>query len=61
MYLNVPFFHVMGAKDLQCKYISLLVSLRKTVVSNFQLHLINKASKNDTLPLCYTSYVNLLF
>ena len=35
MYL---FYHVMGAK-----YMWLLASLRKTVVSNLPLHLINKA------------------
>ena len=50
----------MGAKDLQCKYMSLLVSLRKTVVSNLPLHLVNKTSQN-ILPLCSTSYVNLIF
>ena len=44
----------MGTKDLQCKYMSLLVSLRKTQVSHFPLHLINKTSKNDILSLLYT-------
>ena len=58
--LNVPFSHVIGAKDFQCKYLSLLVSLEKSVVSNFQLLLNNQTSKNDVLPLCFTSYVSLI-
>ena len=57
----VPFFHVMGAKDRQCKYMPLLVSLRKTVVSSLPLYLINKTCKNYIFPLRSTSYVNLIF
>lgn len=44
-------------KDLQCKYISILVSAQKMTVSNFPLVLINKASKNAsknlTILLCF--------
>ena len=59
--LNVAFIHVMGAKDLQCKYMSLLVSLQKTVVFNFPFYLINKTSKNDILRLCSKLHGNLIF
>ena len=59
--LNIPFFYVIGAKDFQCKHISLLVSLRKMIDSNFPLPVNNKTSKNDILPLCSTSYVSLIF
>ena len=51
----------MGAKDLQCKYMSVLVSLQKTVVSNFPLHFINKKCKNDILPLCQRHMYILYF
>ena len=40
--LNKPFAHVIGAKDTECKYKFLLVSLGKTVVPNSTLLLISK-------------------
>ena len=59
--LKVPFLHVTGAKDLQGKYIPLLVSLQKSLVSNFQKLLIYKTFWNNILPICSISYVYLLF
>lgn len=59
--LKVPFLHVIGAKDLQGKYIPLLVSLQKSLISNFQKLLIYKTFWNNILPICSISYVYLLF